>query len=830
MTRHPHSALFYRSPFSAIPASLVGLCLVAAGCGSGGGTAADQPLVIPEVSEVAAGDPTCPAGGVRVQLGADDNRDGDLDDDEVDSTSYVCNGTDMVGGEDNVLVRTVELPLNDAACPAGGRRLDVGLDNGDGTGLPDNDILEDDEVDTSFLDCNGTMTVVVAPPSGPTGTAVLDTHGGANRSGGGAQAGDIREDSSREFVDSHLMIANTGAVDASCTPPTLTISLGSVPADITSNTTLALVAPMDETNLADGEVFMRLNDSGMYRWDDTNGVAQRVTGLRVAAGVTLSLPHNAVYTTNGVGLGFENDVDVAGTVTTVAASGAKGALEIYARQVRFAATSSIDLRGSETDQSGYLVLDADQDLLALGSIDTSGHSAESGGSGGDVDFEAGGAIYTGGTIVTQGGDATSGNGGGGGSVEYEARTRLICNSADITTDGGDANGIAGTGGYINFGDDCVYTSTVELRNSGDLRTRGGNEAGSCDEVCRAGDGGPITFIAVQSGSVSSSGSIDTRGGSSENAAGGDGGNVEVRPGAYFESVEAVSVYSFSGTITTFGGDGETEGGNGGNITAFNQGSLGSGTRFLGYASALLDGGDGSSGGGSGGDIDFSPDMDGTNGGMGLFVYTNVSSVGGAGGTGSGGPGGSIYFDPDTNYVVRGSASEESFVVTGTIDLRGGDGGSGGHGGDIAASDGCGPNIVTTGIRVGGTITLNGGDGATGSGERSGGLYLATARGGVDVSGTIQAVGGEGESGVGGYFPGSSFFGAPVRFAAAFTASGGVGSTQGGNAEDVAILSVGAASSVTGAVTLTAGTGPTAASNGTVGAVRVDTGNACVSPP
>ena len=172
MTRHPHSALFYRSPFSAIPASLVGLCLVAAGCGSGGGTVADQPLVIPEVSEVAAGDPTCPAGGVRVQLGADDNRDGDLDDDEVDSTSYVCNGTDMVGGEDNVLVRTVELPLNDAACPAGGRRLDVGLDNGDGTGLPDNDILEDDEVDTSFLDCNGTMTVVVTPPTGNAGTFV----------------------------------------------------------------------------------------------------------------------------------------------------------------------------------------------------------------------------------------------------------------------------------------------------------------------------------------------------------------------------------------------------------------------------------------------------------------------------------------------------------------------------------------------------------------------------------------------------------------------------------------------------------------------------------
>lgn len=828
MKRHPHFALFHRIPFSAVPASLLGLCFLTA-CGSGGGTVADQPLVIPDVSAVSVGDPTCPAGGVRVDLGVDDNRDGDLDSDEIDSTSYVCNGTDMVGGEDNVLVRTVDLPLGDTECPAGGRRLDVGLDNGDGDGTADNDVLEDDEVDTSFLDCNGSMTVVVTPPTGTPGTFVLDTHGGASANGGGGTAGNIEEDANREVVDSHLMIANTGTVDASCTPPTLTLDLGSVPAEFTDDTTIPVVDGEGEASLADGDIFLRDGNTGLFVWDDTNGVGRQVTGLRVAADATVTLAHNNAYGPGGVGLGFARDVDVVGGITTLAAGGVKGYLDLNGRQVRFAATSSVDLRGSNGDSSGSLSLRAQQDLLALGSIDTTGHSSTAGRNGGDVDLDAEGAVYAAGTIVTAGGDASGGGAGSGGGVELEASTRLICNAADITTTGGDADGDAGDGGYINFGDDCIYGSTVEIRNSGDLVTRGGSESGACDQTCSAGDGGPITFIAVQSGSVASNATLDTRGGSSANGAGGDGGEIRARPGYYFESVQAVSIYEFTGAITTFGGDGETSGGSGGRIMSENQGALGSATRFLGYASALLDGGDGAHGGGNGASIVFGPGMSRSTGGLGLYLYTDVSAIGGSGGDMGGGVGGNIAFEPSVEDEVSvGSAPTENVIITGTINLSGGNGASSaGHGGSINAATGCTPQIAATGIRVGGSVTLDGGDASNASGARSGGIYLSTARGSAVVSASVHAVAGDGGNGVGGYFSGMSVFGVPARVTGAVTASGGEGSTQGGNAEDIAILSVGGSSVVTGTVTLTAGAGPTAQTSGNLGSVRIDTGTACV---
>jgi len=91
---------------------------------------------------------------------------------------------------------------------------------------------------------------------------------------------------------------------------------------------------------------------------------------------------------------------------------------------------------------------------------------------------------------------------------------------------------------------------------------------------------------------------------------------------------------------------------------------------------------------------------------------------------------------------------------------------------------------------------------------------------------VHAVGGEGGEGVGGDFPGSVIFGVPARVTGPFTAGGGDGSTEGGNAEDIAILSVGGASVVTGTVTLTAGAGATPATAGDLGSVRVDTGAVC----
>lgn len=830
MPRNPHFSLFHHVPVSTrmLRASFFGLCLAAAGCGDGGDNVVEQPPILPSISNVSVGDPTCPAGGVRVQVGADDNLDGDLDSDEVDQTSYVCNGTDMVGGEDDVLVRTVELDPG-VECVAGGRRLDIGLDNGDGTGIQGNDTLEDDEVDTSFLDCNGTMTVVVTPPTGNAGSFVFDTHGGSSTAGSGGAAGTLRESASAEAVNSYLMLANTGTVDASCTVPTITVDLGDVPAVFTTSTTVAIVAPGDQAALPNGTVFARADDTGLYVWDATNMVANRVTGLRVAAGATLTLPLTNAYAAEGAGFSFGSDVDIEGTLTTAVGATRRGHLNISGRQVRLGAASSVDTAGAAGQDSGDVYFDAQQDLIALGAISTIGSAGVTGRNGGQVGLEASGAIHAGGTISTRGGAATGGAAGHGGSVYLEGGSRVICNSADITTDGGAADGDAGDGGDIRLGQDCLYGAPLEIRNSGDLRARGGNETGACASSCSGGDGGRIDVIASLGGGVSSSGSLDTRGGSSANGAGGAGDTISIRQGFAFEPTLAVVRYEITGNVTTFGGDGATGGGHGGDVYAANVGAVGSASRFLGYASALLDGGDGAVQGATAGSILLDPEMGGTDGGLGLFVHTDVSAHGGTGGTERGGDGGDIEFSPFVDGDVRvDGAPVQNFVVEGTVNLSGGDGAQAGSSGSIRAASGCNPERAVTGIEVAGTVMLNGGDAAQASGGDAGGLYLITARGAVSVSGTITARGGAGAMGSGGSFPGSIMFGIPASVSANFTASGGTGSVSGGDSYDVAILSVGT-STVTGTVTVTGGTGPTAVTGGAQGAVRVDTGTSCVGP-
>lgn len=110
----------------------------------------------------------CPTGGVRIDVGLDLNRDGALDDSEITKSVYVCNGApgadggDGANGQDGVNalvdVTTVE-PGNN--CPAGGVRIDVGLDD-DGDG-----ILDESEITKTSYVCNG------ATPEVPTCDAQL---------------------------------------------------------------------------------------------------------------------------------------------------------------------------------------------------------------------------------------------------------------------------------------------------------------------------------------------------------------------------------------------------------------------------------------------------------------------------------------------------------------------------------------------------------------------------------------------------------------------------------------------------------------------------------
>lgn len=91
---------------------------------------------------IAAG-PTCAAGGYRIEVGIDDDDDGVLDDVEVDQGADLCEGVD---GEDGYTTRVrlvaIASGIQGSGCPHGGTRIDSGADT-------DRDgVLDDSEVES----------------------------------------------------------------------------------------------------------------------------------------------------------------------------------------------------------------------------------------------------------------------------------------------------------------------------------------------------------------------------------------------------------------------------------------------------------------------------------------------------------------------------------------------------------------------------------------------------------------------------------------------------------------------------------------------------------
>jgi hypothetical protein len=143
----------------------------------------------------------CAAGGVRIDVGLDRNDDGELSSGEINATSYACNGEDgLTGGTGDpgprgdaglagepgpqgepgdsgpqgepgapgipgeagidgdtrfiALVTITPEPIGER-CDAGGQRIDVGLDDGEGDGEPEDGLLHEDEIDDTQYVCNG---------------------------------------------------------------------------------------------------------------------------------------------------------------------------------------------------------------------------------------------------------------------------------------------------------------------------------------------------------------------------------------------------------------------------------------------------------------------------------------------------------------------------------------------------------------------------------------------------------------------------------------------------------------------------------------------------
>ncbi|MCH8532341.1 MAG: hypothetical protein LAT65_15935 [Saccharospirillum sp.] len=128
----------------------------------------------------------CPAGGILIELGTDANKDGTLQDDEVEQSQEICNGTNGTAGVDgqdgtdgqdgsdgsdgsdgrnSIIEVTAVLPGHET-CEFGGTQIDVGLDDGHGeideTTLPSTFVCRETPECTWQDNGDGTLLVTCA--------------------------------------------------------------------------------------------------------------------------------------------------------------------------------------------------------------------------------------------------------------------------------------------------------------------------------------------------------------------------------------------------------------------------------------------------------------------------------------------------------------------------------------------------------------------------------------------------------------------------------------------------------------------------------------------
>lgn len=137
----------------------------------------------------------CSSGGVKISVGQDANENGTLDDSEIESISFICNGHTGDSGSQLLARTSPETPGEN--CEAGGTLVEIGAD-ADG-----NSVLENDEIQTSFFVCNGInsagtgenglTSLIIATPledCGPNNTTGIRIEIGLDDDGDGSLTGD----------------------------------------------------------------------------------------------------------------------------------------------------------------------------------------------------------------------------------------------------------------------------------------------------------------------------------------------------------------------------------------------------------------------------------------------------------------------------------------------------------------------------------------------------------------------------------------------------------------------------------------------------------------
>lgn len=101
----------------------------------------------------------CENGGIGILVGIDENGNGMLTSNEVQETKFVCNGVDgsqdtTSGNSSSGLLSAVATLGHSDGCPAGGKVMMFGLDNGENGGIANNGLLESGEIDEQTTYCS----------------------------------------------------------------------------------------------------------------------------------------------------------------------------------------------------------------------------------------------------------------------------------------------------------------------------------------------------------------------------------------------------------------------------------------------------------------------------------------------------------------------------------------------------------------------------------------------------------------------------------------------------------------------------------------------------
>ncbi len=691
------------------------------------------------------------------------------------------NGLDGVDGGRgfNALNASTALPVGDVHCAGGGVRLEVGLDDGRNGGVAGDGVLQAGEVrDTTYV-CDGALPTypgTTVAPAGPAGAAVIDSSGGDSDGGTGGRAGAISLANQGSAGGAAAVFA-TGSADAGFTVPAWTFDGGALPVTIAVDTIVHGYPTLD-AGLGSGDPLFSVRGA-VFAVDA--GAPSQVTGLRLATGATLTWDDDRLELSHDLALaGTLTTPRTQGTPRTLSVHverylGAPGAA--LALQ---GAPGTTTLPGGN---GGSLVLHAETDFINEATISLQGGDGladgpgAAGGNGGILTLQtsAGRLISTGRIDVSGGQGQNTARGGSGGRIWLDAP--LVHLRGAIGSRGGAAQAAPGGGGGVSLnahGREFLFAAALDSSGGPCLPPTAVGVAS-----CRAGRGGSVN-LQQEGGPLLFSGDITTEGGSVPLARpgwlGGNGGPVSIASSPWYSAsltVPAGTVVA-SGSVRARGGFGFV-GGRGGNVSVTLQPQdlpRGQELLLLGYSTLRACGGNGGTGVGGRAwtvtltNADASTALREAQAPGPTILSVSVSARGGEGLAMGGWPGRVFVSDSPQGGGVTAFHQPSQQVTIGpvVIDVQGGNGYPGGtvtawsnfgveNHAEILASGGAGTTSLSGG--AGGSISLRGGYGATlntgalrASGADALGFQPAGSGGSISLSsqtvstsGTLEARGG-----------------------------------------------------------------------------------------